>query len=133
MEPYGVDDTRGSRVHSEHNATSYNPIEDVDLSAKRDTLSGVNPGVPDPIANNERSISKSNYDALPVSAAESNILFVGGLPKDCTRREVGRILCHLYVCLYALVYLFFYFQVWIIMYRKKLFSNFKFCRNFSFY
>ncbi|AES73424.1 RNA recognition motif [Medicago truncatula] len=106
MEPYGVDDTRGSRVHSEHNATSYNPLEDVDLSTKRDALLGVSTGVPDPIANNERSISKSNYDALPVSAAESNILFVGGLPKDCTRREVGRILCHLYVCLYALVYLF---------------------------
>ena len=106
MEPYGVDDTRGSRVHSEHNVTSYNPIEDVDLSAKRDTLSGVSAGVPDPIVNNERSISKSNYDALPVSAAESNILFVGGLPKDCTRREVGRILCHLY----ALEYLFLIFK-----------------------
>lgn len=91
MEPYGVDDTRGSRVHSEHNATSYNPLEDVDLSTKRDALLGVSTGVPDPIANNERSISKSNYDALPVSAAESNILFVGGLPKDCTRREVGHL------------------------------------------
>lgn len=91
MEPYGVDDTRGSRVHSEHNVTSYNPLEDVDLSTKRDALLGVSTGVPDPIANNERSISKSNYDALPVSAAESNILFVGGLPKDCTRREVGHL------------------------------------------
>lgn len=99
MEPYGVDDTRGSRVHSEHNATGYSHPEDPELSTKRDTPLGVNPGVPD--LNNE-SMPKSNYDAVPVTAAESNILFVGGLPKDCTRREVGRILCHLYVWLYAL-------------------------------
>lgn len=105
-EPYGVDDTRGSRVHSEPNVAGYSPLEDPKLSTKRDTLPGVDPGIPDAIANNERSISKSSYDALPASAAESNILFVGGLPKDCTRREVGRILCHLHVFLYALVYLF---------------------------
>jgi hypothetical protein len=106
MEPYGVDETRGSRVHSEHNVTSYSPLEDPGLSTKRDIPLGVNPSVPDAIANNDRLISKSSYDPVPVSAAESNILFVGGLPKDCTRREVGRILCHLHVLLYALVYLF---------------------------
>ncbi|XP_058781101.1 RNA-binding protein 2-like [Vicia villosa] len=90
-EPYGVDDTRGSRVHSEPNVAGYSPLEDPKLNTKRDTLSGVDPGIPDAVANNERSVSKSSYDALPVSAAESNILFVGGLPKDCTRREVGHL------------------------------------------
>lgn len=92
MGPYGVDDAVGSRVHSEPNIKAYSSLEDPDLSAKR----GINSSVPD-VVNNERPISKSNYDALPVSPGESNILFVGGLPKDCTRREVGRILCRVYV------------------------------------
>ncbi|KAI4337162.1 hypothetical protein L6164_015609 [Bauhinia variegata] len=39
----------------------------------------------------ERPISKSNYDSVLFSAAESNILFVGGLPNDCCRREVGHL------------------------------------------
>lgn len=42
-----------------------------------------------------------NIVANGLSPEESNILFVDGLPTDCTRREVGRILAAL-TCLHAL-------------------------------
>lgn len=99
------DDALGSRVPSEP-VKGYSPLEDPDLSKIRDTPLGVNPGVPD--VKSDRPVSKSSYDGLPISAADSNILFVGGLPKDCTRREVGRILCCLCVSLYVFVYLFLF-------------------------
>ncbi|RDX89420.1 RNA-binding protein 1, partial [Mucuna pruriens] len=85
---YSVDDPVGSRVHSEP-VKGYSPREDPDLSKKRDTPLGINHAVPD--VNSERPISKSSYDGLPISAADSNILFVGGVPNDCTRREVGHL------------------------------------------
>lgn len=98
MGPYGgVDDTMGFRVHSEPSVKAYNPFEDPDFSTKRDKLSGINSSVlsginsSNPDINNERPISKSSHDALPISADDSNVLFVGGLPKDCTRREVGHL------------------------------------------
>ncbi|XP_062022604.1 uncharacterized protein LOC133738932 isoform X2 [Rosa rugosa] len=47
----------------------------------------------------ERSVPSRSGDGLPVLKGESNILFVDGLPTDCTRREVGRILL-LFVCLF---------------------------------
>ncbi|CAJ1973557.1 unnamed protein product [Sphenostylis stenocarpa] len=97
---YSADDTLGPRVHSEP-VKGYSPLSNPDLSKKRDkTPLGINHGVPD--VNSERASSKSSYDGLPVSAVDSNILFVGGLPNNCTRREVGRILCGLYVSLYSL-------------------------------
>ncbi|KAH1244613.1 hypothetical protein AAZX31_06G050100 [Glycine max] len=87
---YSADDTFGSRVHSEP-VKGYSPLADPDPSKKRDTTPlSITHGVPD--VNSERPASKSSYDGLPISAADSNILFVGGLPNDCTRREVGRIL-----------------------------------------
>ncbi|KAL2346575.1 hypothetical protein Fmac_000575 [Flemingia macrophylla] len=85
---YSVDDTLGSRVHSEP-VKSYSSLEDPDLSKNQDAQLGINHGVPD--VNNERPNSKSSYDGLPISAADSNVLFVGGLPNDCTRREVGHL------------------------------------------
>uniref|UniRef100_I1JTZ6 RRM domain-containing protein n=1 Tax=Glycine max TaxID=3847 RepID=I1JTZ6_SOYBN len=86
---YSADDTLGSRVHSEP-VKGYSPLADPCLSKKRDTTPlGINNGVPD--VSSERPASKSSYDGLPISAADSNILFVGGLPKDCTRREVGHL------------------------------------------
>ncbi|KAG5034097.1 hypothetical protein JHK87_009007 [Glycine soja] len=86
---YSADDTLGSRVHSEP-VKGYSPLADPGLSKKRDTTPlGINNGVPD--VSSERPASKSSYDGLPISAADSNILFVGGLPKDCTRREVGHL------------------------------------------
>lgn len=110
MGAYGVDDTIGTRVHSEPvivtpgpDIKRYPSLDEHDLSKKRDTSLGVSPGVPD--INNERPISKSNYDGVSIIAGDSNILFVDGLPNDCTRREVGRILCCIHVCLYACAYL----------------------------
>ena len=128
MGAYGVDDTLvGSRVHSEasvvptgHNIKGYSPLEDPDLSKKQDTPLAINPAVAD--ISNERPVSKSDYDGLQNSAGESNILFVGGLPNDCTRREVGRILCCIYVRLYACAYQFS-FHGMCIMDRKRVFSK----------
>lgn len=97
--PYsGVDDAVSSRVLSEPNIKGYSPLDDPVLRTKRDTSLGVNPDV-----SNERPIPKANREGL----SDSNVLFVDGLPRDCTRREVGRILCYLCVCLYALAHLFF--------------------------
>lgn len=95
---YSADDTLGSRVHSEP-VKGYSPLADPDLTKKRDmTPLGISHGVSD--VNSERASSKNTYDGLPISAADSNILFVGGLPNNCTRREVGRILCDC-LCAYA--------------------------------
>lgn len=65
------------------------------ISKRQDVSRDINPSDPD--ITNGRPVSRSSYDVLPNSAADSNILFVGGLPSDCTRREVSRILC----CIYA--------------------------------
>ncbi|MED6192142.1 hypothetical protein PIB30_007317 [Stylosanthes scabra] len=67
---YGVD--------SESASIAYPSLEDpADLVGKtRDASSPVNP-----VVSNERE----------VGVPESNVLFVGGLPKDCTRREVGHL------------------------------------------
>ncbi|KAG5048291.1 hypothetical protein JHK85_009394 [Glycine max] len=71
---YSADDTLGSRVHSEP-VKGYSPLADPCLSKKRDTTPlGINNGVPD--VSSERPASKSSYDGLPISAADSNILFV---------------------------------------------------------
>lgn len=56
----------------------------------RDVASGATPGVPD--VSYERPNSVRRTDGPPVPAGESNVLFVDGLPTDCTRREIGRIL-----------------------------------------
>ncbi|XP_014502275.1 nuclear speckle RNA-binding protein B [Vigna radiata var. radiata] len=86
---YSADDTLGSRVHSEP-VKGYSPLADPDLTKKRDmTPLGISHGVSD--VNSERASSKNTYDGLPISAADSNILFVGGLPNNCTRREVGHL------------------------------------------
>lgn len=61
----------------------------------RDVASGRTPGIPD--VGYDRANSITCNDGNPAPAAESNILFVDGLPTDCTRREIGRILAS--VCL----------------------------------
>lgn len=60
------------------------------LSQRHEVAVSVSSSVPTDIRQ-ERSASR-NADGLPVLKGESNILFVDGLPTDCTRREVGRIL-----------------------------------------
>ncbi|XP_019437840.1 PREDICTED: RNA-binding protein 1-like [Lupinus angustifolius] len=95
MGAYGVNDTIGSRVHHEpvvaagHDVKHYPSLDDRDLSKNRDSSLGVSPGVPD--IHSERLITKSNHDGVSIAPRDSNVLFVGGLPKDCTRREVGHL------------------------------------------
>ncbi|KAL2489622.1 RRM domain-containing protein [Forsythia ovata] len=65
-------------------------FEDPNLRGhQRDVASGISPGIPD--MTYDRPISMRT-EGLPVPAAgDSNILYVDGLPKDCSRREIGRI------------------------------------------
>lgn len=88
---YGSDDIAGIGTHATPGLNSlavgatvrgYTPLEDPVL-AKRDALD-IKPGIAD-IPN---PLIKSDGP----SADQSNILFVDGLPTDCTRREVARIL-----------------------------------------
>jgi hypothetical protein len=69
------------------------PIEDP--NQRRDVAPGISPGIRS--MSNEIPSSVRNVDGFPVPARESNILFVDKLPNDCTRREVGRILCIVFV------------------------------------
>ena len=94
---HGFDDLRGIGVSPQpviggftENIKGYPPLlEDPNLIGQRQAVAhGISPGIPDI----ERPSSLRNVESLPPSAQESNILFVDGLPKDCTRREVGRIL-----------------------------------------
>jgi len=68
------------------------PLEDPTLiSQRRDAAArGLTPAIPDII--NERPSSLRKVDGLSgAAAAESNVLFVDGLPNDCSRREVGHL------------------------------------------
>ncbi|XXG41387.1 hypothetical protein AAC387_Pa01g1859 [Persea americana] len=63
------------------------PLEDpIAISQRRDPSLGT-PGIPD--IRPERSNLFRQTDGLP--SDESNILFVDGLPSDCTRREVAHL------------------------------------------
>jgi hypothetical protein len=71
------------------------PLEDPGLLSQRgDASVRVTAAIPDMI--NDRPGSLRSADGPPVPKGESNILFVDGLPTDCTRREVGRILIGYY-------------------------------------
>lgn len=86
--PYGVDDGMGIGVRPESGYNSYvTELEDQYLR-RRDVLSG--PGIPSIV--NERPESLRKADGGSVGRRETNVLFVDGLPSDCTRREVSRIL-----------------------------------------
>lgn len=74
------------------------PIEDASLlGTRRDVALGISPSVPGIL--NERPSSFGMVDGLPAVNKESNVLFVDGLPNDCSRREVGRILPFINVCI----------------------------------
>ncbi|GLT25606.1 hypothetical protein SLA2020_007270 [Shorea laevis] len=60
----------------------YSPLED-------DAAAGINPVIPD--ITNERPSSVKNFNGPSAADGQSNLLFVDGLPTDCTRREVGHI------------------------------------------
>ncbi|KAL2926409.1 RNA-binding protein 1 [Bienertia sinuspersici] len=96
---YGLDDISGFVARSEPiaggltggmSARGYASLEDpLLISQRRDVSLGISPvppGNPDMIY--ERPISQRRVDGLE---RESNVLFVDGLPTDCTRREVGHI------------------------------------------
>ncbi|EOY29962.1 RNA-binding family protein isoform 1 [Theobroma cacao] len=66
------------------------PLEDPNLVGQRqDGTAVMRPGIPDAV--DEMPASLRNGDGPQVDAGESNILFVDGLPTDCTRREVGHL------------------------------------------
>jgi len=90
---YGLDDFArigsqvgpGVGVAAGASVRAFTPLEDPAL-VRRDVALGIKPRIvdyeqPDPL---------SKPEGLP--ADESSILFVDGLPNDCRRREVARIL-----------------------------------------
>ncbi|KAF2287048.1 hypothetical protein P3X46_007439 [Hevea brasiliensis] len=97
---YGLDNVSGIGVHSEPfiggviagaSGKRYpSPLEDPNLpSQRRDASVNITPAIPDKI--NDRPSSLRNVDGPSAPRAESNILFVDGLPTNCTRREVGHL------------------------------------------
>ncbi|GAV56982.1 RRM_1 domain-containing protein [Cephalotus follicularis] len=96
---YGLKDISGVGVYSEPglggvtssaSLKTYTSLEDpTSLSQRRDVASGISQSTTDVI--NSRSSSLRNVDGVPSSAGESNVLFVDGLPNDCSRREVGHL------------------------------------------
>lgn len=97
---YGLDNISSIGVHSEPiiggvaagaSGKGYPSLEvDPNLqSQRRDASVNITSAIPDLI--NERPSSLRNVDGPSVSRGESNILFVDGLPTNCTRREVGHL------------------------------------------
>uniref|UniRef100_A0A1D1YZD7 RNA-binding protein with multiple splicing 2 n=1 Tax=Anthurium amnicola TaxID=1678845 RepID=A0A1D1YZD7_9ARAE len=62
----------------------FTPLEDPDL-VRRDAASGVKPGI------TEREYSNSLRKSEAPLEAESSMLFVDGLPNDCSRREAAHL------------------------------------------
>ncbi|KAH7574405.1 hypothetical protein ACOSP7_008505 [Xanthoceras sorbifolium] len=97
---YGLDDAAGIRAHPElgnaevvggTSVKGYSPsLPDPNLIGRRqDVALGISQAMPVKI--NEIPSSVRNVDGSSVIKGESNILFVDGLPTDCTRREVGHL------------------------------------------
>ncbi|XP_051129549.1 RNA-binding protein 1-like isoform X2 [Andrographis paniculata] len=95
---YGADNFAG--IHSEPGVSGLiagssikgysSSYEDPSLLVRqRDVASGISRGIPD--ASYARPDSMRRVDGPPVPGGESNVLFVDGLPTDCTRREVGHL------------------------------------------
>lgn len=98
---YGLDDSAVIGVHPEPGTggntavasiKGYSPpvLEPSLIGQKRDIALGISPAIPHIINGVPGSVR--NIDSSPLRKGESNILFVDGLPTDCTRREVSRIL-----------------------------------------
>lgn len=115
----GLDDTAGVRVHPEPGMVGItavasvkgysSPLPDPNLiGQRRDIALGIHPTIPDVI----NGVPSSLRNNSPLKKGESNLLFVDGLPTDCTRREVSRILLHvsltcmcvLSVCLFLCIF-----------------------------
>lgn len=66
------------------------PVQDTNpASQRRDISTGISPSIPEIMYERPNSLQKA--DVFSVPEKESNILFVDGLPRDCTRREVGHL------------------------------------------
>ncbi|CAL8996065.1 unnamed protein product [Prunus brigantina] len=101
---YAVDDTGGIRFRPEPilgvaasagaSIKGYpSPLEVPSLLSQRQDAAAVSisASVPADISKERPPGPLSNVDCPPVLKGESNVLFVDGLPTDCTRREVGHI------------------------------------------
>ncbi|CAI9759599.1 unnamed protein product [Fraxinus pennsylvanica] len=94
---YGIDDTAGVRHESGLNGSMagasikpYPSLQDPSLRGHpRVAAPSISPGIPD--ATYERPNSVRGVEGNQVTPGESNILFVDGLPNDCTRRELGHL------------------------------------------
>ncbi|XP_024960795.1 uncharacterized protein LOC112501308 isoform X2 [Cynara cardunculus var. scolymus] len=96
---YGSDDIVGISVRSESGFSGYtggaslngypSTLGDPYLLGRRDVTLGNGPGIPDLII--ERPDSLKKVDGFPVGNRQSNVLFVDGLPSDCSRREVSHL------------------------------------------
>ncbi|GKV03651.1 hypothetical protein SLEP1_g15921 [Rubroshorea leprosula] len=74
----------------------YSPLEDDAAASRRGyspledaAAAGINRVIPD--ITNEKPSSVKNFNGPSAADGQSNLLFVDGLPTDCTRREVGHI------------------------------------------
>ncbi|KAJ9550488.1 hypothetical protein OSB04_014533 [Centaurea solstitialis] len=96
---YGSDDIIGAGVRPESGFSGYAggaslngyppTMGDPYLLGRRDATLGNGPSIPDTIL--ERPDSLKNVDGFPVGNRQSNVLFVDGLPSDCSRREVSHL------------------------------------------
>ncbi|XP_057776190.1 RNA-binding protein 2-like [Salvia miltiorrhiza] len=95
---YGIDDIPSVRAEPDITGlvagASYrgypSSYEDPNVSVRqRDVASGINAVNPDVGYDKPSSITRTDGNTVP--AAESNILFIDGLPTDCTRREIGHL------------------------------------------
>ncbi|KAM1012866.1 hypothetical protein ACFX13_043645 [Malus domestica] len=98
---YAVDDAGGLRFRHEPvlgvtagaSTNGYSSLLEVPslISQRQDVaVVSISPNVPADISLERPTGSSRNADGLPVKG-ESNVLFVDGLPTDCTRREVSHI------------------------------------------
>ncbi|KAM1118662.1 hypothetical protein ACFX2I_042944 [Malus domestica] len=98
---YAVDDAGGLRFRHEPvlgvtagaSTNGYSSLLEVPslISQRQDVaVVSISPNVPADISLEGPTGSSRNADGLPVKG-ESNVLFVDGLPTDCTRREVSHI------------------------------------------
>ncbi|OMO86500.1 hypothetical protein COLO4_21099 [Corchorus olitorius] len=97
-DPAGISQSAGLRPEPNLGAASAgasrmgysSPLEDPKVVVKgQDSPLAVRGSIPATV--DEKPVSMKNDDESLAAAEESNILFVDGLPTDCTRREVGHL------------------------------------------
>lgn len=91
--PYGLDDGIGIRRDPKFGGlTAEVSVRGYPAPIRESILMGLKrPNVATPELINERPASLPKAGGLPAATRESNVLFVDGLPTDCSRREVGHL------------------------------------------